>query len=167
MTATPSPFTIRRAEITDIPHIAEHRVGMFRDMGHLEPSLEGRLRETSKVFLAEALPSGLYVGWMAHPAEGGPPVGGAGLLVRPLFPRPEPGTNRIASGREGIVLNMYVNPEWRRRGIARALMEAVIAWVKRERLVRLVLHASDEGRPLYTSMGFVATNEMRYTGLPE
>jgi hypothetical protein len=31
-------------------------------------------------------------------------------------------------------------------------------------IVRLVLHASDEGRPLYESMGFEPTNEMRYTG---
>ena len=29
---------------------------------------------------------------------------------------------------------------------------------------RLVLHASDEGRPLYEAIGFAATNEMRYTG---
>jgi len=30
--------------------------------------------------------------------------------------------------------------------------------------VRLVLHASTEGRALYEQLGFVATNEMRYEG---
>ena len=33
-------------------------------------------------------------------------------------------------------------------------------------LVDIVLHASTEGRPLYESLGFVATNEMRYAGPP-
>lgn len=32
------------------------------------------------------------------------------------------------------------------------------------RVSHLVLHASSEGRPLYEALGFVATNEMRYTG---
>jgi hypothetical protein len=31
-------------------------------------------------------------------------------------------------------------------------------------VARLVLHASDDGRALYESLGFVATNEMRYAG---
>jgi len=35
-------------------------------------------------------------------------------------------------------------------------------WARRERLDRLVLHASPEGRPLYDRLGFVATNEMRF-----
>jgi len=30
----------------------------------------------------------------------------------------------------------------------------------------LVLHASQDARPLYEKLGFVPTNEMRYTGDP-
>ena len=59
---------------------------------------------------------------------------------------------------------LYVRPEWRRRGIARRIMQALIDWLPGTDVVRLVLHASDEGRPLYEQMGFVPTNEMRYTG---
>jgi hypothetical protein len=42
----------------------------------------------------------------------------------------------------------------------------IIAWhrARRERLDRLVLHASDEARTLYEQMGFVPTSEMRYEG---
>ncbi len=70
----------------------------------------------------------------------------------------------MAVGREGLVMNVYTAPAWRRRGIARRLMEEIIAWAKTAGIVRLVLHASDEGRPLYTALGFVPTNEMRYAG---
>jgi hypothetical protein len=43
-------------------------------------------------------------------------------------------------------------------------MREVIRWAGKEQLDRLVLHASDAGRPLYERLGFVATNEMRYQG---
>jgi hypothetical protein len=43
-------------------------------------------------------------------------------------------------------------------------MRHVLAWCRTRGLVRVVLHASASGRPLYEKLGFVATNEMRYSG---
>jgi hypothetical protein len=43
-------------------------------------------------------------------------------------------------------------------------MEEILLWAGRERLDRVVLHASDAARMLYEQMGFVPTNEMRYEG---
>jgi hypothetical protein len=40
-------------------------------------------------------------------------------------------------------------------------MRRLLAWAREERLDRVVLHASAEGRPLYERLGFVPTNEMR------
>ena len=48
--------------------------------------------------------------------------------------------------------------------LARGLDDHVLRWAEEERLDRLVLHASDQGRALYERLGFVATNEMRYRG---
>ena len=59
------------------------------------------------------------------------------------------------------MVNVFVDPAWRRRGLARELMEAVIAWGRSEGLARLVLHASADGRPLYEELGFEPTSEMR------
>ena len=50
------------------------------------------------------------------------------------------------------------------RHVARALMEAMLEWCKRERIAKVVLHASQDGRPLYESLGFIQTNEMRWQG---
>jgi hypothetical protein len=41
------------------------------------------------------------------------------------------------------------------------LMEEIITWARAQRLDRLVLHASEEGRTLYEALGFKASNEMR------
>ena len=56
---------------------------------------------------------------------------------------------------------MYTDPAHRRRGLARRLMETMIAWARAEGHATLYLHASDEGRGLYESLGFAPTNEMR------
>jgi ribosomal protein S18 acetylase RimI-like enzyme len=61
------------------------------------------------------------------------------------------------------VLNVYVAPAWRRRGVGEALMRAVLDALAARGIRRIVLHASDNGRPLYERLGFVATNEMRLT----
>ena len=71
----------------------------------------------------------------------------------------------MAEGRHAIIINVFTEPEWRRRGIAKLLLEQIIAWARTERLDRLVLHASDEGRLLYEKMGFVQTSEMRFSGI--
>ena len=55
------------------------------------------------------------------------------------------------------MLNVYTEPAHRRNGVARATMD----WSREQRLARLVLHASKQGRPLYEVLGFEDSNEMR------
>jgi GNAT superfamily N-acetyltransferase len=156
---------IRRASDADVAILARHRVSMFRDMKSVAPAAEAALHESAAAHLREAMATGEYVAWLAHPV--GQPqsiVGGAGVQLRRLLPRPDDAGNRVLTGREAVVLNVYVERDHRRRGVARRLMETVLAWAARAGVARLVLHPSDEGRPLYEALGFVPTNEMRYTG---
>ena len=56
--------------------------------------------------------------------------------------------------------SVYVVPVARRRGIARALMKAIVAYARAVPLIRLVLHPSDDARPLYADLGFSGLDEM-------
>lgn len=56
---------------------------------------------------------------------------------------------------------IYVVPEFRKRGIGRELTQRAIAWCKERGCVSIRLRASDAGRPLYESLGFVPASEMR------
>ncbi|PYT98027.1 MAG: GNAT family N-acetyltransferase [Acidobacteria bacterium] len=58
------------------------------------------------------------------------------------------------------ILNLYTEPEARRCGVARKLMQAMIDWCRSEGYGAVSLHASAAGRPRYESMGFQQTNEM-------
>jgi GNAT superfamily N-acetyltransferase len=52
-------------------------------------------------------------------------------------------------GLEGYVLNMYTEPAWRRRGLARDILRRLVALRRERGLARVWLHATDDGRDLY------------------
>ena len=159
---TPS-FDIRFATPADSLLLATQRVTMFRDMGRTTPEMEQPLLESSAGYLAKALASGEYVGWVAQLTA--PPhsvIGSAGVQFRPLLPRPDPAGQVLLVGREGLIVNVYVDKAHRRQGVARRLLQTLINWAPGVGIVRLVLHTSPEGRPLYESLGFCASNEMLF-----
>jgi GNAT superfamily N-acetyltransferase len=160
-------FHIRPVTITDVDVVAHHRASMFLDMGSTSGPTD-RLMEMTRVYLKDAIASGEYAGWLASPArELDRVIAGAGVQVRRVlpFPRHQPdGLEDVAYGRQAIVLNVYTEPPFRRRGLARGLMCEVLAWARATDLESLVLHAAPEGRPLYEALGFAATNEMRFMG---
>lgn len=156
---------VRLATTADAPVLARHRAEMFRDMGDLADGHYGPFLTAAEREIAAWLASGDYVGFVASPpGHPGEIVAGAGIQVRKLLPRPLENHAGIGIGPEAIVLNVFTERSWRRRGIAERLMQHVIDWARTHRIARLVLHASPDGRPLYERLGFVPTNEMRYTG---
>lgn len=161
------PFFVRRARVEDAPVIAWHRARMFEDMGMVSPVTFDALLNEARLWTERALASGEYVGWLGTPKDQPELIaGGAGVQLRQVAPHPfrPPREGVVAKGKHAIVLNVFTEPEWRRRGLARLLMEEILRWARAERLDQLVLHASDEARRLYEMMGFVATTEMRFAG---
>ena len=61
----------------------------------------------------------------------------------------------------GYVNGVYVKPMWRRRGIARQLMDLAIRWARGRGCRTLRLRSSDEGRALYEALGFQPSSEMQ------
>lgn len=162
-------FAIRRAETRDAPIIGWHRARMFQEMGDVPNEQFEPLRAAAEDWSARTIASAEYVGWLASPADDVERViAGAGVQIRHVAPHPlkrASGAIEVAAGsRHAIVLNVFTEPEWRRRGVAMLLMDRIIEWARAERIVRLVLHASAAGRPVYERTGFVPTNEMRYGG---
>jgi ribosomal protein S18 acetylase RimI-like enzyme len=90
-------------------------------------------------------------------------IAGAGVQLRRILPRPRDGAGGLELGPEAIVLNVYVEHEWRRRGVGDALMRTLLDALAARGIRRIVLHASEHGRRLYERLGFAQTNEMRFT----
>jgi GNAT superfamily N-acetyltransferase len=160
MPPTPPDIHIRRATLADVPALAHHRVGMYRDMGHIPESEEAGFLAASADYFRAAVASGEYLAWLAFPsATSNEVIAGAGLIVRPMIPRPSP--SGAIEVRDAQVVNVYTEPAWRRRGIAALVMRHLLDYAHANNLHRVSLHASDDGRPLYEALGFEPTNEMR------
>ena len=156
---------IRRANTRDADLIGYHRAGMFHAMGQIPDHLFEAFQSRSAERLREMLQSGEYVGWLACLTDTPDKVvAGAGVQLRRVLPHPA-NNEMFAEGRHGLVINVFTEPEWRRQGIGERLMKGIIQWSREEKLDRLVLHASKDGRGLYERLGFVLTNEMRLQSL--
>ena len=148
-------FRIRRAETWDVSVIAHHRAAMFRDMGSIPPGDYDMFRISCEAWLAKLMASGGYAGWLC---EGdGTVVAGGGIMLLEMGPAPY--ARHIH--RWAHIVNVYTEPLHRRRGLARGLMQTLIDWCSANGYERVTLTASDEGRPLYESMGFRASGDMR------
>ena len=148
--ADPADVAIRRATAADVPAVLELRLAFDRELaGELPPDRAPAHVASVREYLESHLPDGRFLAWMAE-APDATLVGLAGMVVidRPPHPRSRrPG--------EGFVYNVYTVPAWRRRGVARRLMEAVLDEARALRLRRVLLRTSDDGRALYDELGFV------------
>jgi ribosomal protein S18 acetylase RimI-like enzyme len=112
------------------------------------------MTEAFRPWLKPKLASGDYFGWMIE--RDSAVVAGLGMIVIDWPPHP----NHPAQDVRGYILNVYVDPPHRLRGLAEQLMGRATAEGERRGLDYLVLHATDMGRPLYEKLGWQLTAEM-------
>ena len=148
-------FAVRRATLDDVPTILFHRRSMFAEMGIGTAEALDAMEIGFEPWLRRKLAEEHYLGWMVT-TESGEVIAGAGLWLMEWPPTViEPGALRA------YMLNVYTHPPYRKQGLAHRLTQTIIDWCKANNYRLLVLHASDAGRPVYESLGFKLSNEMR------
>lgn len=149
---------VETATSDDIDWIVRHRLGMFKDMGW--PDSE--LHETEIVLR----------NWLAHRWEQSPVyylvyqdgdvIGGCAVSSSTMLP-----SSKLTTGLSGYIHNMYVEPEWRKRGAAGFLVRQVIEDAKAQQTGKLTLRATEMSRKLYQSLGFVWTDNCYSYDVPQ
>lgn len=146
---------IRPATIHDIPDIVRLRRGMFEAMGYGNGGQLDSVDAACEAYFSHAIQAGRYQGWLASTSEG-KAIASGGLVVDEHPPGPD-----NLSGRIGYVMNLYTDPAYRRRGIARNVMGRIMERIQSTGITVAALHATDVGRPLYDQFGFAESNEVR------
>jgi GNAT superfamily N-acetyltransferase len=152
---TAGTVRLRAATEADLAVVLRHRRGMFAAMGFTDEARLAAMEQASAPFFAAGLRDGTYRGFLAL-ADDDQVIAGGGVVLIAYQPHPDD-----PRPRRPFVVNMFTEPEHRRRGLARLVLEAAIDWCKAAGYATVFLHASDEGRRLYESVGFEATSEMR------
>ncbi|MFD5651690.1 GNAT family N-acetyltransferase [Streptomyces sp. NPDC127039] len=141
---------VRRARPEDAEEVLRLRQVMIDSLArsdastgwHAEslPVLRGRLAEPDGVFAAFVVDRPERPGTLAALVAGTLDyrIGGAGN----------------PHGTDGYVFSVATDPDARRRGYARACMEALLEWFRERGARRVRLTASTQAEPLYVSMGF-------------
>lgn len=136
---------IKQAGLTDIEALVEnrmeflHSIGPVPDADGLSQAIRGYLRqhiEDDSVLFPICLHEGRIVSSCC-------------LCISETLP-----TASLPNGREGLLLNVYTIPEYRRQGLARKLIQHVMQEARRRQVGKITLDATDEGYPLYVSLGF-------------
>ena len=147
-------LTTRFAAVSDVALITAHRRAMFADMGTSEPSILAEMSRHFEPWVKRMMDAGKYTGWVVE--DGDLPVASAGYFELDWPPHPlDP-----AACHRGYLLNYWVEPKYRGRGVARSLVNECLEEARRRGVRVVALHASASGRPVYESMGFRGTNEM-------
>ena len=151
--------TLRLATLDDIPVLVSHRRKMFEDMAALKGERHDRagldmMDVAYEALLRYEIPAGSTRVWVIE--DGGQIAASGALKFTDWLPRPD-------GLRRGLVYvhSVYTEPAYRRQGLARRVLTAMIDYCRDNGWPRLSLHASELGRGLYEDLGFKSTNEMR------
>jgi GNAT superfamily N-acetyltransferase len=151
---TAAMFETRLAGAEDAELVAHQRMRMFVDAGQAEEGAAMlRMMENFVAWVRPRLQYGSYVGWLVE--EGVRAVAGAGMWLMDFPPH-----WMDAEPVRAYLLNFYVDPEFRGRGLAYELLKTAVDDARRRGIKVVSLHASQFGRPLYERNGFEGTSEM-------
>lgn len=146
-----SAMKIRRASKDDSKWILHHRVEMFKDMGESEKFLNETIRLTEQ-YLEEDWTKDYQYFLVEDEAR---VIGGCGISTFRVPPK-----HSQPAGVYAYLSNMFIEPEYRRKGVGKLLVNYVSDFCKEEQIGLLFLHASDKGLSLYKSLGFTSSEKL-------
>jgi ribosomal protein S18 acetylase RimI-like enzyme len=141
---------VRRAKPDDAESLVHLRGLMLAAMGNDIGGPDAPWRLAAREWFAEQLASpDTFAAYVVDDPGVGVVAGAAGnVYVHPPGPH-DPTTRR------GHLYNVSTHPDFRRQGLARACVVALMEWFEDETGVGQVeLHATDEGIDLYRGLGF-------------
>ena len=102
----------------------------------------------SRDYYRAALADGNHAAWLVF--DGDTWIGAGGVSFYRIMP-----TYHNPSGRRAYLMNIYPRPDYRRRGIARHMVDLLVGEARQPGITAISLEATDMGRPLYEAYGFV------------
>jgi GNAT superfamily N-acetyltransferase len=148
-------FRIREALPSEIAEMIRHYRGTYEDAGVKDSLTLDAIERAFQNFIPRAMADQEYHSWFAETSR--PQViGGVAVLADPWL-----ANACIDECPRAYVLNTYVYPKYRHKGVARELMKKAITWCHSLGFFSLTLHASERAKALYEELGFKPTNEMR------
>lgn len=138
-----------RADLSRLDQLVITRLEVLRAANGLDADHDlSEVAAQSRDYYRRALADGSHTGYLAF--DDGRFVGAGGVSYFRVMP-----TCHNPTGEKAYIMNMYVRPAYRRRGIATRLLDLLVADARARGVRHISLEATDAGRPLYTKYGFI------------
>lgn len=152
---------IRLAGLHDLDLLCRMRIDFLAEHRSVLPtSFTKSFIEETRSFLDRTHRADVVRSWLAE--EEGEPVGLASVFLHDVPPLPEDGRTR-----EGLIINMYVTPVARRRGVGQSLLQACLSSSSELGIRRFYLRSTDAGRSMYLRAGFRNHDDLLELGRPQ
>jgi GNAT superfamily N-acetyltransferase len=146
----------RRATLDDIKALTTLRLAFLAEISGAIAS-DDALRAAIARYFSESIPSGNFTAFLALADE--QIIAASGMTWHH-----HPPSNKNPTGGEAYIMNMFTQPEFRRRGIATRLLEMLIQEARQNQCGKISLHVMPRGRSIYSQAGFQPIDtEMRLT----
>lgn len=146
-------LTYKKATIEDLEVLTETRIEVLRAANKLSADTDmSEVKKQSYDYYKRALCDDTHIAYLVFDERRFIGAGGISFFqVMPTYHNP--------SGRKAYIMNIYTNPEYRRKGIAYRVLDMLVKEAKDRGITAISLEATAMGRPLYEKYGFVKMEE--------
>lgn len=146
--------TIQRATLADMDLLLQWRMEVLRAVFSIPPHQStDKLLEENRRYYQQALATGGHIACFA--CLDGEIVGCGGICLYQEMPSPDNPTGKCA-----YLMNIYIRPPYRKRGIGEAIVKWLTAQAVQLGISKIYLETSPAGRRLYQRTGFVPMQDM-------
>ena len=148
----------REATQNDIELIATIRVSLINEDSGLTDGEKSTLYRNNFIYLQNAMKSGLYFAFLAYYGE--KCVGTSSACLYSVLPG-----KKLPKGKQAYIQNVYVFPEYRRKGVGMELIRLTVCKAIKMGHSRITLSATEKGSALFKKCGFVKVPDVGLTDM--
>ena len=146
----------KKASLHDAGSLVKIRCEFLREIGCFDEKDRKLIENANKEYFIKSLANGSFVSWLA--IADGKIIATSGICFYTVPPNA-----KSLNGKVGYIQNMYTKKEFRRQGIAKALLAKTIEEARSRGCDKVILGATEAGRALYEEFGFTEMEgEMEY-----
>ena len=149
-------ITYKKAGIEELDLLVKTRIEVLRAANDLDESVDmSEVEAASREYYIRALNENMHTAYLVFHDDDC--IGAGGISYYCVMP-----TYHNPTGKKAYIMNMYVKPDYRRKGIATKILDLLIKDAEARNIDTISLEATKMGRHLYEKYGFTKmTNEMK------
>ncbi len=151
-------YIFKKAGIEDLKTLVKTRIEILKVINHIDSNADmSEFEENTLEYYKEAFKNNTHTAYLVF--DSNKFIGAGGIDYYKVMP-----SYHNHSGDTAFIMNIYTNPDYRRKGIAYKVLDLLVKDAKERGVENIILDSTVMGRPLYEKYGFIKIND--YMELP-